>query len=70
MKRKCKYCNTEFNFKIKEVIEIDISNNKYGIPCPFCLTIKQIFYNHIPRHIKKTKREEIKWKIKKTQKKE
>ena len=54
MKRKCGYCNIEFNFKVKDLRLIDknLSNyHSYLINCPFCLTAKRIVYNHRPRHL-------------------
>ena len=55
MKRKCKYCGNEFTFDIKDLLHIGKSGlygGIYGVSCPFCLTLKEIRYQHQPRHLK------------------
>ena len=52
MKRKCSNCNSEFEFKIKDLEQISLNSKIYTVFCPFCFTPKNVFYNHKPRHLK------------------
>ena len=52
MKRKCKFCGSEFEFKAKDLELVSVKAKVYKVQCPFCYTTKNLFYNHVPRHIK------------------
>jgi hypothetical protein len=52
MKRKCSNCKTEFEFKVKDLYKLSKNSVKYAVKCPFCFTVKELFYNHKPRHLK------------------
>lgn len=51
MKKKCRFCNTIFTFKIKDLIPIQKEFNSYKINCNFCYSEKIIILNPKEKNI-------------------